>query len=536
MKKTQGTTIFTIDLGTSGPKVGLYSTGGDLIDHEFEPVALFLTQDGGAEQDPEEWWSAIRAASLRLSERNAGAMAAVAAISCTGQWTGTVAVDRNGRPLMNAVIWMDTRGEPYAKEIVKGIINVDGYGVRKLSRWIRLTGAAPSPTGKDSCAHILYIKNARPDVYERTFKFLEPKDYLNLRLTGRFAASHDSITMHWVTDNRDPAHCKYDDRLIEYSQFDRSKLPELKSALDILGPVSREAARELGVSAEAEVVMGTPDFHAAALGSSAVADYSGHLYLGTSSWIGYNMPRKVTSVVHQIGSIPSPVPGHFAIADEQESAGACLKFLRDSLFFANDELSAVPAPEAVFTAFDRLAAASPPGSRGVMFTPWLVGERTPVADPTVRAGLTNLTLSTSRSDLVRAVLEGVAFNSKWLLQNVEKLARKRIGELYVVGGGAVSDLWCQIYSDILDRRISRLENPIMATSTGAAYLAAVALGTLSFDEIHHHPKVSRRFEPIPANRLTYDRIYSEFVQFYKNNRRSYARLNSVQERMRAAVS
>ncbi|MCH7836611.1 MAG: xylulose kinase, partial [Chloroflexi bacterium] len=220
--------LLAIDLGTGGPKVALISTDGEIIGHEFERTDLLLLPGGGAEQDPEDWWRATSTAAKRLLGRGLVPADRIVAISCTTQWMGTVAVDRDGNHLMNAIIWMDSRGAKYAKRITRGLVNVSGYGAGKLREWIRLTGGVPSRTGKDSLGHILYIQNEQPEVYRQTFKFLEPMDYLNLRLTGKAAASYDTITGHWLTDNRDLSKVKYVVKLIALSGVDREKLPDLK--------------------------------------------------------------------------------------------------------------------------------------------------------------------------------------------------------------------------------------------------------------------------------------------------------------------
>jgi len=195
--------VLSIDLGTSGSKAAIVSVHGDVVDFDFEAVPLILLPDGGAEQKPDDWWQAVMATSKRLLARRSVPVEDIVAIAASTQWAGTVAVDREGNPLMNAIIWMDMRGAKYVKQVTGGPIKIEGYDVLKLMRWIRLTGGAPGQSGKDPVGHILFIKNEHPEIYEKTYKFLEPKDYINFCLTGRFAASYDSITDHWVTDNRD---------------------------------------------------------------------------------------------------------------------------------------------------------------------------------------------------------------------------------------------------------------------------------------------------------------------------------------------
>ena len=165
---------------------------------------------------------------------------------------------------------------------------------------------------------------------------------------------------------------------------------------------------------------GTGDLHSAAVGSGAVADFDPHLYIGTSSWISCHVPYKKTAPTTNVASIPSAIPGRYVIADEHETAGACLTFLKD-VFYADDELGKMVSEENVLKLFDEVATKSPTGANGAIFTPWLNGERTPVDDHTIRGGFHNLSLGTSRRDMVRAVYEGVAYNSRWLLDAVEQL-------------------------------------------------------------------------------------------------------------------
>ena len=518
--------LLAIDLGTSGPKVALFTVEGALVGSDVESVPLLLAPDGGAEQSPDAWWKSITTASRRLTARHPEAAASVVGISCTAQWSGTVALDEAGTPLMNAILWMDSRGAKHVRALASGFPPVLGYGAGKLLSWVRLTGGAPGFSGKDSLAHILFLKAERPELYARTRTFLEPKDYLNFRLTGRRAASFDSIALHWVTDNRDPAHVVYSPKLLRLTGLSRDQLPELWRATDVLGPVLPDVARELGVSRDAQVVVGSPDVHTAAVGSGAVDDFVPHLYLGTSSWLTCHVPFKKTDALHNMASIVSPVTGRYLIGNEQESAGACLTWLRDSVFFPRDALSDAAAPTDVFERFEALAAQAPPGAGNLLFTPWLYGERTPVEDPTIRGGWSNVSLRARRGDLVRSVYEGVAFNSRWLLQAVEGFIGKRIQALHVVGGGARSRLWCQIHADILDRPVRRVDSPLQTNTRGAAFLAAVGLGHLRFADLAARVPVAETLEPNPAHRALYDGLFAEFVRHYRALKPLHARLNA----------
>ncbi len=517
--------ILALDLGTSGPKAALVSVYGEVIAGEIEKTGLILSPGGGAEQDPEDWWQAIKRAVRRLLDRNLVSLENIVAVSCTSQWSGTVAVDKNGKHLMNAIIWMDSRGAEYVRHVTGGFVKIEGYGVGRLLTWVRHTGGIPTRSGKDSIAHILYIKAKHPDLYHHTYKFLEPKDYLNLRLTGRFAASHDSIALHWVTDNRDINSIAYSDKLLKLATLENEKLPDLKRAVDVLGTIMPGVAAELGLSEKTKVVMGTPDIHSAAIGSGAVKDFHAHLYIGTSSWLLCHVPFKKTDLFHNMASLPSAVPGKYLLINEQETAGACLKFLRDNVMFHRDELLQGRNLSGIYKLFDRIAGRVPAGSENVIFTPWLNGERSPVDNHLVRGGWYNLSMQTTREHMVRAVFEGVAFNSRWLMGHVERFIRRKLKTIHMIGGGANSDVWCQIHADILNCDIRQMQDPVQANARGAAFLAGVALGYLTFDEIGKRVRVAKVYHPNPANQGIYDELYSTFLEIYNRNKKIYRKLN-----------
>jgi xylulokinase len=517
--------ILAIDLGTSGPKTALVSTRGEVVDYEFEGIELLVLTDGGAEQKPDQWWQAVINTTKRILAKKWVAVEDIVCVSCTSQWSGTVAVDKNGQALSNAIIWMDTRGRRYIEEITGGLIRIEGYDIRKLKRWLSLTGGAPGRAGKDPIAHILFLKNEFPDIYHQAFKFLEPKDFINLKFTGRYAASFDSIALHWLTDNRDLTRVVYDDQLMRMSGVGREKFPDLKSATDILGPLKKEVAQELGLNENVQVVMGTPDIPSAAIGSGAVRDFDGHLYVGSSSWITCHVPFKKTDLFHNMASLPSAIPERYFIANEQEAAGACLNFLKDNILYHSDPALKASKPPDVYKIFDQIAQNTPAGSDGVIFTPWLYGERTPIENDYVRSALFNISLRTKPQHLVKAIFEGVAYNSRWLLGYVEKFIQRRMEPVRMIGGGANSNVWCQIFADVLNRTIKQVKDPILANVRGAAFLASVSLGYLTFNDVPDQVQIANTYEPNPNNREIYDKLYREFLNLYKQYKKIFKRLN-----------
>lgn len=207
--------VLAIDLGTSSGKVALISIHGDAAGWAAEPVPLHLLPNGGAEQEPQDWWNAIAKSARRLIDQRLAPVDDIVAVCASTQGGGTLPVDREGNSLMRSIIWLDSRAAEYVKQAAKGPLQIEGYDLFKLIRWLRLTGGAPELSGKDGFGHALYIKLAHPDVYRQTYKFLDVLDYINFRLTGQFVTSADSVVSRWITDNRDPEHVKYDEGLLK---------------------------------------------------------------------------------------------------------------------------------------------------------------------------------------------------------------------------------------------------------------------------------------------------------------------------------
>jgi len=527
MKQEQKKYVLAIDHGTSGMKTALISVAGELVGFENQRTALFLKPDGTAEQDPAEWWEALVSTGRKLVAKRLAPVEDIVAVCCSSTFSSTVAVDAEGRHLGNSLTWMDSRGAPYVKEVVSGFPSLDGYNVFTMLPWIYKTGGGPQLSGKDDIAHVLWWKRARPEVYAKTHNFLGSKDYLNLRLTGRFAASYDSIMLFWVTNTRDIAHVHYDDWLIRKLGIDRNKLPPLRSSIEVLGPLLPQVAEQLGLLPATPVVVGSPDHQSACIGSGAVRDFEGHLYLGTSSWIQCVVPFKKTDMFHSIASLPTAIPGKYYCVNEQDIAGGALAFFVEQILFPKNKLRPESPPEDVYRRLDQVAARAPAGSGKLIFTPWLNGERTPVDNPTVRAGLHNLSLTTTGEQIARAFFEGVAYNNRWALGYVEKFIGRKLDPLNLIGGGAQSEVWCQIFADVLDRTVRQVKDPIWANARGAAWIAAKALGYITWEDVPELVQYSKVFEPDPSLRKLYDELFAEFLRIYKNNRAMYRRLNQI---------
>jgi xylulokinase len=504
--------LLAVDLGIGGPDAAAVALDGELLGHAHRPATTRTSPDGGAVQDPAEWWAGLADGVRAILADGAAAPGDILGVGITGHWGATVPVDADGNPAGDCRLRADDRGGRYSSRALAG--RLPGLSPGTLMRWIQVAGGAPSPAGDDPLGHELHLRHREPDVYARTRTLMEPLDYLGLRFTGRTAATPASMFLSWLTDNRPGAALAYAPQLVRRSGRDPARLPPLIPNGGVLGEVLPRVAGELGLPAGVPVVAGVPGLHAGVVGSGATAPFAGHLAIGDAAWIACRGPFKRADVVHQVASVPGPGPAGYLAAGHNQTAGACLGWLRDSVVGAPyDELTA-------------LAATAPPGSGGVIFTPWLRGERSPVEDRALRAAFLNVSIDTDRARLVRSVLEGVAYNARWLLDAVERVTRRPFPMLRVVGGGATSELWCRIHADVLGRRIERVADPGHANLRGAALFAAIALGRISLADVPRLVPVGAVYEPEPGSRAVHEPAYREFARVYGRLRGLHHRLNA----------
>jgi xylulokinase len=516
--------VLAIDLGTSGPKVAVVDAMGRTPGTARAHVDT-LTQPGGiAEQDPHQIWEAVKSAAVEALAASGVGRDDIVAVICTSQYSSIVPVDRHGHPTSNMVLWQDHRG---SKKDLKG---VEGFprsadNPVDLLRWIRVHGIAPI-VPSISLLHMRHLKYSRPDVYARTAWLLEPMDYLTMRLTGRATANQATTFLYLMTDNRRLDITDYDPHLVRASLIDREKLPELVPMDAIVGTLLPEVADELGLSPSTRVVTGINDNHAGAMGSGAFVGRHAAVSVGSTTMILTHVDFKRTDVLHNILSMPSPVPNTYLVMAENGMAGAALERFLTNIVYGSDHFSEAAAHDR-YVALQRVAGEIPAGSDGLMFLPWLSGSLAPsFGNAYMRGGFLNISTSTTRGDMARAVLEGVAQNLRWMRGPVEKFAKRTFTHYSVYGGGARSDLWCQIMADVLGAPVHQLENCDYTVSVGAGLLAFERLGDLSFDDISTLVRSRHVFDPDPRNTATYDVLHEQFVKAYKATKPIYRALNA----------
>jgi len=513
--------ILAIDLGTSNVKAAVVGRDGALLSTGRRSIETSLTGDGGAEQDAERVWQAI----LSVAEEALAPLPNrhdVRGIACASQYSSIVPVDCDCRPTAKMLVWMDKRGAPARLRGLPGGERMKP-NLFQMARWLQIHGIPPLPSGSDSLAHMRWLKLARPAVYARTATFLEPMDYVAARLSGRRVSNACSSFLMLLTDNRQ-SEPRYHPSLLKWSGLDAEKLPELVPVDKPLGPVLPEIAERLGLSRDSVVFPGINDTQAGGVGSSAFEGDHAGISIGTTGVCITHVDFKKTDILNSIASMPCPIPGRNFVMAEAGIGGGAIEYFLERLVFANDRFGDHGLAEK-FCALERAIQTIEPGSGGVLFLPWLTGSITPAEDGKVRGGFLNMSLQTSREHLARAVLEGVAFNLRWVQERVARFAKRDISRIKFYGGGALSSAWSQIFADVLCLPVEQLQDPEYTVSRGVALLGFHRLGELALEEIDARVPVAAVYEPARDATDRYDEMFTQFVRVFRKNRDVFRALN-----------
>jgi xylulokinase len=492
--------ILAVDVGTTKVKVGLVDPQGfRVVGKVVEDAVVETPRHGWAEVDAELLWDRLCMLSSSIVFEGGGR---VLGVVFSGHMAGVVPVDKEGNPLRKLIIWLDERAAGYPRGLWSGFPRVKGYNAFMLLEFLRITGGAPGRTGKDPISKILWVRENEPDVWGKTFKVLGTNSFLIAKATGSYVVSPDDASLTWLVDTRG-FDFKWHPRLLRRFGLNVDMFPKIMKSTDIAGLLRRDAAECLGLSEGIPVVVGSGDMTSAAIGSGAVEENEIHIYIGTSDWVAAHVARRKLDLFNYIGSIPSGIPGYYLLVAEQEIAGGAL-----------DKVLEIIGMKGEYEGALKMAEESGVGARGLLFMPWLYGERAPIDDPNIRGSIVNLSLIHGRGDVVRAVLEGVALNIKWVYGLVERMTRVQ-EHVNIVGGGAQSNLWCQIVSNAINRVVRRIADPQDATLRGASVIASVALGLTSFRDATSRFEVDRVFKPDRRAVEYYEKLFKSYVKAYK---------------------
>ena len=518
----EGKYILSHDLGTSGNKTALFDLNLKLISQTKINYPLYYPKPGWAEQNPEDYWNAVKEATTTLVHRLNINPDDILALTFDCQMNCTIPVDNKGNSLMNSINWLDTRAASITRKFSKGLIKISGYGLKNIIMFLKITGGAPGFNGKDPISHLLWMKENLPEIYEKTYKFLSVKDFVIYKCTKKAVTSRDLGNTSWMMDSN-PGIFEWSDKIINKFKIDKEKLPEIKKSTDIAGELTIEASKELNLKSGIPVFVSSGDITSAAIGSGAILDNRLIVCLGTSDWLATHTSKRVKDLSHYMGCISSAQENYLCIS-KQETGASCLDWIAEKMFISEMERYK-ENPNELYLHLDSLIKKGEVGSKNLIFTPWMFGERSPINNPKIRGGFYNLSLEHTRYDILRSVYEGVAYNIKWSLIYMEKLVGKT-DELNCIGGGAKSDVWCQILSDVLERKIIQMEEPDLAAAKGSAIISMVGLKILNeFSAAIPLIKVKKVFTPNLENKIIYDKLFNEYVNIYKRNKKMFKNLN-----------
>ncbi|TFJ93084.1 xylulokinase [Lentibacillus salicampi] len=496
--------VIGVDLGTSAVKLLLVNRNGDIVQEVSKPLTLIQPQTGYSEQDPDTWVKQTVAGLEELTANFAGDPAEIEGISFSGQMHGLVLLDSNHDVLRHAILWNDTRTTAQCQEI---------YDMVGKKRLLEIT-KNPALEGF-TLPKLLWVKAHEPDIFETAATFVLPKDYVRYKLTGKLHMEYSDAAGTLLLDI---AEQKWSQEICDSVGIDADMCPPLLASSEEVGRIDSDVAEVTGLSAGTRVFAGGADNACGAIGSGILEDGKTLVSTGTSGVVlsyesGHN--KDFQGQVHYFNH---GAPNAYYTMGVTLAAGYSLSWFKD--VFASDE------------SFDDLlagVAAVPIGSNGLLFTPYVAGERTPHADASIRASFIGMDSAHERRHFVRAVMEGITFSLNESIDIFRK-NNKTIDTIVSTGGGAKNDVWLQMQADIFDARILKLSSE-QGPGIGAAMLAAYGCGW--FDSLQAcadvFVKEDRSFEPKPENVKKYRDLFEIYQDVYSQTKALNERLATFRE-------
>lgn len=530
------TYILAYDIGTTGVKTCLFEVENTikLIASVSRNYPLYILDNGGAEQDGDDWWKGMCESTAELFENTTVEPSQIAGLSFCSQMQGIALVDRNGIPVHRPMSYMDQRAK---EEIKKGIANglqIAGANVFKLIPSLMITGAVSSSV-KDPVWKYKWIEANEPENFARAYKWLDVKDYLICRCTGEFKATEDSAFATLIYDTRKGKE-GWSDKMCSMFNVNKEHLPEIIKSTDKVGELTEKAAKELGLIQGIPVFGGGGDSSLIGVGAGAVSVGDTHIYSGTSGWVITVTDKQMVDVSAMIAAITGAQSGRFNYFAEMETAGKCLEWVKDHL--ALDEIGVYINKEGIsnqeyeekytnlYSYMTDVIKDVEPGSGGVIFAPWLHGNRCPFEDPDATGMFFGLGIETGKTEMIHAVLEGVFYHLRWMLECQDKKL-KTSNPIRFVGGGALSPVSCQMLADITGRVIETVDSPQNVGSVGAAAVTAVGLGIIpDLDCVKEFIPAVATYRPDASKHEAYQKYYEAFKQLYKSNKSIYKMLRT----------
>lgn len=479
--------IIAHDLGTSGNKATLFTVDGRVVKSCVVPYEVDFFGKNCAQQNPADWWEAVCKATKTVLQDIPNT--AVAALSFSAQMQGCLLVNRQGEALRPSIIWADQRAEKEAAHLEKEI----GF-----DRMYYITGHRLSPSY--TLEKIMWLKENEPDNYNKAYKVLQTKDYILFCLTGNFVTDYSDAS---GTNALDLERLCWSDEILEASGIDRRLLPELHNSTDVIGKVTREAAKVTGLCEGTPVVCGGGDGPCAAVGAGCIHDNELFATFGTSAWIGGTTREKFLDEEKIFFCFANVIPGRFMPCGTMQAAGSSYSYIRRLL-----------GGDKSYAQLNKMIECSPAGAKDLIFLPYMLGERSPRWNEHTSGAFLGIKMHHQKEDYLRAVIEGVGYNLELILKAYRKYLPAE--SLILTGGGAKGDVVCQILSDIFRAKLKTPDHVEEATSIAAAVIAGVGVGIYpDFEEITRFLEFQKEYIPNADNQDTYGKLKKIFDAGYQ---------------------
>ncbi len=504
--------LLGVDLGTSGTKTVLFNTDGvEVASHTIE-YPLIQPQNGWAEQDPADWWAAVKGTITAVVKQSGVAGSDIAGIGVSGQMHGLVLLDESGNVLRNSIIWCDGRTGEQCTEITEKI------GAAKL---IEIT-ANPALTGF-TAGKILWVKQNEPEIYAKAKQVLLPKDYIKYCLTNIYATEVSDASGMNLLDmkTRD-----WSGEILQKLDIDAALMPKVLESCEVMGNVTAPIAAELGLSESTVVVGGAGDNAAAAVGMGVVKQGDAFATIGTSGVVFAHVDEVSIDPQGRVHTFCAAVPNAYTVMSCTMSAGLSLKWFKEN--FCESEIAvANRLGMDTYQLMCDMAETVPIGANRLLYLPYLMGERSPILDEKARGAFIGLSAIHTKEDMIRSILEGVIYSQKHCLDVLQemKVAPKT---MLACGGGGTSPLWRQMMADIFNCPVVTSTNT-QGPALGVAILAGVGAGIYSSvpEACGKILKYSNPQNAVEANTAKYANFYKIYTNLYPALKDSYHNLATL---------
>jgi xylulokinase len=497
--------LLTFDVSSTGCKAAIVTIDGHLLETAFESYPTYYPQPLWSEQNPEDWWQAIIRSTKRVMEASDLEPDQIIGLAYCTTVTNIIVLDKDKKLLRPCIFWMDGRAGEEARYMMRRL------GGERI--FTQLIGATAS--GKDAIPKYLWLKRNEPEVYHQGETFLDASGYLLYRTTGELVYEWSVASGLGVFNFKTK---KIDSLIMRFFGLDAGKIPRLVRSADRVGGLTQTAADELGLLPNIPVFGGAGDPMIAAVSSGTVSEGDAYLNLGTSAFIGV-LTRKQLTGRRGLATIQSADPDMLMLFGETSTACA-------SIDWAVRELYGSEPDSAALAKMDLDVAGEEPGAGGLIFTPWMFGERCPIPDESLRGAFINLSINRTRQQMARAIYEGIACNLRWILDSIDELYGIKPQTLRVLGGGAQGIPFLQIIADVTGYQLEVLPNPRERLAVGAAFVAAIGLDIYpSFESLKSLVPVEMVIEPDSSYQNTYDRLYEAYRRIYPSLKDIYHDLN-----------